>query len=586
MDRVGRSLALLALAVLAVSQPGCKGGGVAATGGDSRTAGLPSRPAAAIADVMPPERRTAWNPGIPGGIPARATVCATVSAAAFGNGAVDATAGIQAAIEACPAGEVVRLSAGEFAVNGADPIRIHKGIVLRGAGASLTRLTKTSATANPVILIGERWPREAESVDLTADAPKGATSVQVRGTAGFSVGQLVLVDELTDDSYVYWGTNAAVAPGGPGRGWFTRYDRPVGQMLEIASISASAVTFTTPLHIAFDTAHRAQLTRYTIPYGAKHAGLEDLYVRGGQDDNVTVRFAVYSWVKGVESDWSMGDSFALDSCFRCVLRDSYAHDTPNPYPGGAGYMLSIATYTADSLVENNIFINGNKVMVMRASGGGNVIAYNYFDNGHIGNDLGWMETGLNASHLACPHFELFEGNQAFNIDGDDTWGGAVSNTFFRNHATGKRRSYADINSRRAVGLMYGHYGYSFMGNVLGTPDQHPAPYNGFAYEDVYPWENDPIGLWRLGYTPQDWNAPPDARVVSTAHRHGNFDYATGSVHWASGFDQALPSSLYLAGKPAFFGDKPWPWVDATGSVKLHALPARARYDAGAPMTLP
>src|SRR6185436_9174809 len=259
-------------------------------------------------------------------------VCATVSAAAYGNGVMDATAGIQAAIDACPPDEVVRLSAGEFAVNGTDPIRINKGIVLRGAGASQTRLTKTTTTANPLILIGERWLQEAGSVDLTADAPKGATSVQVKSTAGFSVGQLVVVDETTDDSYVYWGTNAAVAPGGPGRGWFTRYDRPVGQMLEIASISGNAVSFTTPLHIAFDTAHRAQITRYTIPYGAKYAGVEDLYVRGGQDDNVTLRFALYSWVKGVESEWSMGDSFALDSCLRCVLRDSYAHDTPNPYP--------------------------------------------------------------------------------------------------------------------------------------------------------------------------------------------------------------------------------------------------------------
>jgi len=584
MGRVARSLTVVVLAGL--SQPGCKGSRVAATSGDATAPAAASRPAVAVADVMPPERRTTWNPGIPGGIPARTTVCATVSAAAYGNGVMDATAGIQAAIDACPPDEVVRLSAGEFAVNGTDPIRINKGIVLRGAGASQTRLTKTTTTANPLILIGERWLQEAGSVDLTADAPKGANSVQVKSAAGFSVGQLVVVDETTDDSYVYWGTNAAVAPGGPGRGWFTRYDRPVGQMLEIASISGNAVSFTTPLHIAFDTAHRAQITRYTIPYGAKYAGVEDLYVRGGQDDNVTLRFALNSWVKGVESDWSMGDSFALDSCLRCVLRDSYAHDTPNPYPGGAGYMLSLATYTADSLVENNIFMNGNKVMVMRASGGGNVIAYNYFDNGHIGNDLGWMETGLNASHLTCPHFELFEGNQAFNIDGDDTWGGAVYNTFFRNHATGKRRSYADINSRRAIGLMYGHYWYSFVGNVLGTPDQQPAPYSGFAYEDLYPWENDPIGLWRLGYTPQDWKAPPDARVVSTTHRHANFDYATNAVQWAGGFEQALPNSFYLSAKPAFFGDNPWPWVDATGTVKLHTLPARARYDAGAPMTLP
>ena len=532
------------------------------------------------ADIMPPERRTTWKPGIPGGIPSLTVVCATVEATGYGNGAVDATAGIQNAIDACPPGQVVRLSAGEFLVNGAHPITINKGIVLRGAGPSATRLTKTTTAANPVILVGQRWLEEAGSVKLTADAPKGATSVAVSSVAGFAPGQLVLLDETTDDSYVYWGTDPAVAPGAQGRGWFTRFDRPVGQMLEIASIVGSTVSFTTPLHISFDTAHAAELTRYRLPFGARSAGVEDLYVRGGQDDNVTLRFAMYSWVRNVESDWSTGDSFALDACFRCVLRDSYAHDTPNPYPGGAGYMLSLALHTADSLVENNIFTNGNKVMVMRASGGGNVIGYNYFDNGYIGNNLGWMETGLNASHLTCPHFELFEGNQAFNIDGDDTWGGAVYNTFFRNHAMGKRRSYPDVSSRRAIGLMYGHYYYSFVGNVLGTADENPAPFAAFAYEDTWPWKNDPVGLWRLGYTPKDWDARPDARVLSTTHRHGNFDYATSSVHWTSGFDQTLPASLYLSGKPAFFGDNPWPWVDPEGARKVHTLPARARFDAG------
>jgi hypothetical protein len=535
--------------------------------------------AGAVADVMPPERRTSWNPGIPGGIPARDTVCATVEAAQFGSGSSDATGGIQAALDACPAGQVVRLSAGEFLVNGEFPITINKPVVLRGAGPAATRLRKTSSAANPLILIGERWPHEAASVNLSADAPKGATSVRLASTAGFSPGQLVLVDELADESYVYWGTDPNVAPGAAGRGWFMRYNRPVGQMVEIAGVEGNTVTFTTPLHIAFDVAHSAQLTRNTAPYGARQAGVEDLYVTGGQDDNVTLRFAVDSWVRNVESEMSMGDSFGLDSCLRCVLRDSYAHDTPNPYPGGAGYMLSLSTYTADSLVENNIFMKGNKVMVMRATGGGNVIAYNYLDDGYIGNYLGWVETGLNASHMTCPHFELFEGNQAFNIDGDDTWGGAVYNTFFRNHATGKRLSYQDVDNRRAIGLMYGHYYYSFVGNVLGTGDEDPSPYGGFAYEDNWPWKPDPVGLWRIGYTPKDWSAQPDARVVSTVHRHGNFDYASGAVHWTEGFDQKLPSSLYLTSKPAFFENHPWPWVDPVGATKLYTLPARARYEA-------
>src|SRR5687767_13615242 len=238
----------------------------------------------AVSDILPTNRRTTWNPGIPGGIPARTTVCVTVNASTYSNGAVDATAGIQAAINACPDGQVVQLSAGDFLVNGEHPININKSVVLRGMGPSATKLRRTSTAASPLILVGRRWNTEAASVNLTANAAKGATSVQVTSSAGFSVGQLVLLSELTDTSYVYWGRNSAVAPGGVGRGWFTRYDRPVGQMLEVASISGNTISFSTPLHIAFDTAHVAQLTRYTIPYGASHAGVEELYVRGGQDD--------------------------------------------------------------------------------------------------------------------------------------------------------------------------------------------------------------------------------------------------------------------------------------------------------------
>ena len=65
-------------------------------------------------ETIAPDRRTTWNPGIPGGIPVRTTVCATLEASAYGNGLADATPGIQAAIDACPEGQVVRLSAGRF----------------------------------------------------------------------------------------------------------------------------------------------------------------------------------------------------------------------------------------------------------------------------------------------------------------------------------------------------------------------------------------------------------------------------------------------------------------------------------------
>ena len=47
--------------------------------------------------------------------------------------------------------------------------------------------------------------------------------------------------------------------------------------------------------------------------------------------------------------------------------------------------------------------------------------------------------------------------------------------------------------------------------------------------------------------------------------------------------QELPASLYLTGKPAFFGGKPWPWVDPMGGTKVATLPARVRFDSLVPL---
>ena len=86
--------------------------------------------------VIPAERNFAWNPGLTskGGIPERTVVCATLSPGA----------NIQAALDKCPAGQVVKLNAGMFIVD--NYLRIHSGITLRGAGAGSTILAKTNGT--------------------------------------------------------------------------------------------------------------------------------------------------------------------------------------------------------------------------------------------------------------------------------------------------------------------------------------------------------------------------------------------------------------------------------------------------------
>ena len=406
---------------------------------------------------------------------------------------------------------------------------------------------------------------------------------------GLKVGEIVEVDEVTDPAITKFNPATSTLPTDDSRGWFTRQNRPVGQTMEVASVSGNTVTFTTPFHIDMQTANSAQLSRFSSFAGGpqvdavKFAGLEELYVYGGGDGNIQMDNTAYSWVKHVESDFQKGESIGINGAFRCIVRDSYFHSTQDPNPGGGGYGISFSFYSSDNLVENNISWNMNKVMVMRASGGGNVIGYNYMEDGWISYATGFVEVGLNASHMTTPHFELFEGNQSFNFDADNRWGNAVDITVFRNHLTGKRRSIAplqiaDQGNARAAGLMEGHWWYSFVGNVLGTAGQNPAPNTTYAYESFWPWNDDPVGMWRLGYNNDDWTAQADPKVVSTVIREGNFDYATSQVHWSASA-QTLPSSLYLSGKPAFFGSNPWPWVDATGVTKVAVLPARARFDA-------
>jgi hypothetical protein len=433
------------------------------------------------------------------------------------------------------------------------------------------------------------------------DGAKGSFSVTVVNGAGFTAGQFVLLDEDNystaswkslpnrngqPTSVKIWASDRAVwqrhDPAAPeddpfpdAAGWFMRLGRPINEIKEVASVSGNMVTFTTPLHIGYRVSHTAQLTRYTGQnVHVKHAGLEDLTVWGGSDGNVRFVCAAYSWMRNVENTVWLGEGVGINNSFRVEVRDSYIHDGAWPNPGGGGYAIGLANGSSEALIENNIVMEANKVMVARSSGAGSVIGYNYMDDGHIGYDPNWVEVGINGSHMVGPHHMLFEGNEAFNYDSDNTHGNAIYQTVFRNHLSGFRRDYPGMVNARGGGLMYGSWWHSFVGNVMGTEGRM----GGWAYEDPGPpWGNAP-SIWRLGYNPIHWEQAPDPMVRSTVLREGNFDYVTNKVNWDT-VTQTIPASLYLTGKPAFFGSLPWPWVDPTGNTKLYTLPARARYEA-------
>ena len=80
------------------------------------------------AAVIDPSRTIDWSQaGIPGGIPNRTTICATVNSAGA----------LQTAINNCPNNQVVSIAPGTYKLTAS--LTINHPIVLRGAGSS-TRL--------------------------------------------------------------------------------------------------------------------------------------------------------------------------------------------------------------------------------------------------------------------------------------------------------------------------------------------------------------------------------------------------------------------------------------------------------------
>ena len=66
-----------------------------------------------------------------------------------------------------------------------------------------------------------------------------------------------------------------------GSGWFEEPNRPLGDTMEIASISGNTLTFTTDFPITYQVAESAHL--YPVRnYVVKYSGIEDLYVYGGE----------------------------------------------------------------------------------------------------------------------------------------------------------------------------------------------------------------------------------------------------------------------------------------------------------------
>lgn len=604
-------------------------------------AGEPSPPPGEFYE-LPADRAQVYSPGVTynGGIPNRTTVFTTISASTYGNGASEASAGIQAALDACPAGQVVALSSGTFLCN--NHVTIKTGITLRGATPTATTQQTILSKTNGAVYGSDHHGEESEeiirvtpdswngttgstSTNLTANGAKGDMSITVASASGFAAGQFVLIDcneydacdwktlpwrNGSPNAYTIWANDRIVykrhnptmefiddpfPPGEDSSAWFSRSKRPYTEIKEIASVVGNVITFTKPLRGSHPTSKTAQCTRFSVAM-VQGAGIENLRCTGGADGNIVFSGAANCWVKNCELDIWYGEAVKMSHCYQVETRDSYIHDAAFASPGGIAYAWSSAFGTSECLLENCIIQYANKMMVGRSSGAGNVIGYNFCDNGWIVYATEFQEVGINGSHMVGGFGWLFEGNYSFNYDADNTHGNAIYMVAYRNYLTGVRAGFgtdSSNNSSRCIGLNYGSYWHSCVANVLGIS----GAMSGRVFENLGTGGvGDPFGgtggsVYMLGYQSSEWDQAVDTEVISTLLRDGNYDYKTDVVRWqgiggtGTGYTtppavSAMRDSWYCPSKPSFFGSDTWPWVDAQGSTKVYTLPAKARYDSG------
>ncbi len=548
---------------------------------------------------LPADRRTVWAPGITGAgetIPNYTTVYATVTDTS-GDSVSRIQAQLGGAAEAYNGdgiGRVVKLGPGTFNISA--QLFVPTGVVLRGDGVDAGGVMKTTiyytGTDGNVVTFGHQWVAEETAVStLAANANKGSNQITLNNVSGFAVGQLVYIDQFTDDSFVWWHPDKH--PPGVNRAWYCRDNRPIAQTNRITAINGNTLTLEHPLHMNFKTSLTAQAVYYSRAGWdrADWAGVEDLRTSHavGTKCNVYFNLAYKCWAKHVEMDNMIGSAVGMEVCCNCEVRDCYIHDTAYPEPGGNGYGIDIRRGASDNLIENNIVIRFDKVINGRSAGGGNVVAYNYMDDGYINSSPSWVETGLQASHYPFTSMMLFEGNYCFNAHSDSTEGNAGWLSFFRNHLSGQRLNSVagpDGGNILCAGVMRDHHNYNYVGNVLGRPG---TDYSSWLQEDEGPWSAGDKAIWRFGHWNEDYSYN-DHACITTALRDGNYDYKSQTVQWlgiggAGSTAKTLPDSFYLSAKPAFFGSNTWPWVDPVGSTKLFVLPAKQRYDEGHPNVL-
>jgi len=360
-----------------------------------------------------------------------------------------------------------------------------------------------------------------------------------------------------------------------------------GESFRVVAKTATTVTLEFPLISPYKTAQTAQI--FALGYDAansamrKNCGIEDLYVEGGasQGDTNTISMETCDgcWVKNVCSYKVPGKVHVMmEFCYGCEVRDSYFYDS-FLWNAGQGYGVALYDLSCYNKIENNILRKLHVSLQANYGSSGNVFGYNYVGLENM-SDAG-EEPGFDV-HGNSAQFNLFEGN--FNEAKamfDCIHGSNSTNTLFRNRIVGHIAGKTD--NQCAVDVDHWNKNCNIVGNILGDSAWHTirvkaAPAAGTSTEKTiikYGYVN------AFGCDTASYTTLGNLNLIE----HGNYDTVSNTVVWdATIADHAIPASLYLTAKPAFFGTLNWPSFDpaAYAAASVTSIPAGYRFVNGVP----
>ncbi len=576
--------------------------------------------------VLDPNRATDWTQaGIAGGIPSGSwTQCGPTIAPYSGSPTtiINAINHTGSGYTACGPNTYVLLGSGTFTLNAGIRNRGVNNVELRGMGANSTHLIFTGTTtcaggasACEVSFegpYGEYPTGVGVAAKWTGGYAKGSTTITVNNASLLNINPNQTMLVLDQDDTGYSGNSSAAGGGGASGsavdngGFFScgdaynpssptgcSYNGPDGsaarphrwqeETVLVTGCSPSCnSTGTTTLTISPGLIHpnwnSGQSPEAWAIQGSSYVGMRDFSVDGSATTNgqfgVSFNNVSNFWARGlaVSNTYSIGISMwnvlfgNIESNYVYNAGQSVVGTDPNPRDPS-----DIELNGSNVLVVNNIVQWSRIGIITGGPSAGNVIAYNFMVNCFESNGDLWG--CLWDGHSNGDDYNLWEGNVAPQAYQDQTHGGKLMETYFRNLLTGwescsngncsPSATAKNANLDAISALAFNRYG-NFVGNVLGTPGISTLAYSYTNASQFWSSNSSTGHIFNLGSgnscSPSSGCSggpiPIDPAVLSTVMWSGNWDAYNSATMACTGAGKpvaACPQDQRAANAPTYPG---------------------------------